>query len=232
MTTETPNLKKAFSANPNIGTKLQGYYLMRAYHKDAPPFATVSDLPDSEAIALCEEKEPTRGLTSMDTEGTRDQSAYMQKRQQTEDWLRNNARASGTRIDKQNPVYFAFTREPERFREHMAAKPGMELYESPAADVDLSNWSFTMNDHFFADLDNGDKSVKTLKDYPPHPLHGKVLNAAQLLAAIEEYGYPEDEMVHNFEAQMWADAPTLLPSANTAAPTTESAIAPNRNPEI
>lgn len=209
MTDDSNPLRSHFN-RPDGGSLWRGYYLVRGYHKDADPYAVVTDLPFAEAVAVCEAAEPGRGLEEATPDGRRDQRAYMEARLKTENWLRQKARDNGVLIAKQNPVYFAFTREPERFKAHVAqASPESKLIILAADKVDLSSWSFTLDDHFFADLDSGAEGEKKLSHYEPHPLHGKVLNAAQLLAALDDYGYPEDEYAHNFEAQMWAPAPVM-----------------------
>ncbi len=214
----TPNMHEAFDSGAGNQSKWSGYYLIRSYHKDAGPYDVVTDLSSDEAIATCESKEPGRGREEQTAaDGTRDQNGYMQMRIKTENWLRENAREAGVDMQKQNPVYFAFTREPERFTETMAKRrQDTKTVIFRAEELDLSNWSFTMDDHFFADHDNGAEGTKELSGFSPHPLHGRVLSAEQLLAAIEEHGYPENEMTHNFEAQMWAPEPTLLKDPDTA----------------
>lgn len=198
----------ASMSDEEISNKLQGYFLVRGYHKDASPYAIVTDLSMEEAVALCEAVEPERGMDELSEEGVRDQDGYMQRRIQTENWLRDAARASGVDMAKDNPVYFAFTREPERFTDTMnARRPDTKIVIFPAHELDLSTWSFTMDDHFFAALDSDAAQEGVLDGYESHPLHRKVLSASELVAAIDEYGYPEDEFKHNFEAQMWADEP-------------------------
>lgn len=213
-------------SSEELRAKLDGYYLIRAYRVDAGPYAVVTDLPFDEAVAACEASDPNRGLDDPAASGGRDQAAYMTQRIKTETWLRENASATGVEIAKSNPAYFAFTREPDRVLGHMAGRDGMAAVAFRADEIDLSNWSFTLDDHFFASLDDADKGgAATLDGYDAHPLHGRVMNAFQLVSAIEEFGYPDDELKHNFEAQMWAASPTTLDAA--AAPAARSLVQRN-----
>lgn len=180
--------------------RLDGYWLVRRYHKSAMPYDLVTDRPQSAAQDLCDEIEPNRGAHD---------EQYMVTRLRTEDWLRAGATDSGVTIDRRNPVYFAFTREPKRVISAMTSNPDYEYVAFRADQVDLANWSFTMDDHFFATPTQGRSDRVQLDGYEPHPLHGRVLSVHDLLDAIEIHGYPSDETSHNFEAQMWAHHPTL-----------------------
>lgn len=178
--------------------KLRGYYLVRAYAADADPYAVISDLSEAEGQRIAVKNDPIRGADNY------------QQRIKTETWLRQNAEASDVALDKSTPVYFAFTNNPDFIAEITEQRsPHKNLIVLPADQVDLSNWSFTMDDHFFANFDDGNTSPSHAE---PHPLHGRVLNAYQLVQALETYGYPEDPYKNNFEAQLWASEPALLQS--------------------
>ena len=176
--------------------KLKGYYLVRGYAADADPYAVISDLPEEEGQRVAVKNDPIRGADNY------------QQRLKTETWLRQNAEASGVDMAKSTPAYFAFANDPDFIAEITAERsPHKNLIILPADQVDLSNWSFTMDDHFFADFDDENAAPSHAE---PHPLHGRVLNAHQLVQALETYGYPEDPYKNNFEAQMWASEPSLL----------------------
>lgn len=186
------------AAQEDLRAKLSGYYLVRSYAADAAPYDVISDLPAEEGQCIAVKNDPVRGADNY------------QQRLRTEEWLHENAVESGVAIDKATPAYFAFTNDPDAIiahtREHA---PHKEIIVLPADQLDLSNWSFTMDDHFFADFDDPDAGSTVPSHAQPHPLHGRVLNAAQLAEALETYGYPDDPYQNNFEAQMWAAAPTL-----------------------
>lgn len=187
------------------------YHLLRQYHQDAPsPFSVVSDMDDADAVALNERIMGHRGTTEPDNEGFRDQNAYMADRRPLENWLRQKAEDNGVRIDKENPVYFAFEEDPSLFMENFAKQQEMGLVHLQARDVDLSNWSFTFGDHFFGNYHmDGDDLERSMGPVEPHPLHGQVLNVNQLVDALREYGYPKDPL-HHIEAQMWGPKPLMV----------------------
>ncbi len=212
MHAESGSLKKAFGDN----NPLKGYYLVRSYASDSGAYESVCELPLEEAIAKCAEQEPNRGL-----DDERNPAEYMHHRLETEDWLRSKAEESAVRIDRHHPVYFAFTNDLKTVKDRMMEmRPDNTVIDIPAEKLDLSNWSFTMDDHFFADHVGGDGS--NLEDFEQHPLHGRVMSATDLVDAIAAHGYPQDETKHNIEAQMWSsepimDVPNVTPNVTPAA---------------
>ena len=196
--------------------KLKGYYLVRSYAADTEPYNVISDLPEEEGQRIAVKNDPVRGADN-----------YRQ-RLRTEDWLREHADAAGVEMVKTTPAYFAFTNDPDFIAEVTSERsPHKNLIVLAADEVDLSSWSFTMDDHFFADFG----SDEVLPGHAaPHPLHGRVLNAVQLVQALEIYGYPDDPYQHNFEAQMWAREPVLLPSSTR--PSAESGPHGNRRTSV
>jgi hypothetical protein len=190
----------------------QNYYLVRSYRGD-DPFAVVPDLAHDAAIAVCETNFPWRGTEPGGKEVLRNQTAYMETRRDTESWLRENATAAGVRIDKENPVYFGLSREPERIK--ALGGPEEKFVVFRASDVDLSNWSFTVDDSF--SNRNFVRSGQTVYGEAPHPSHGTVMNAAQIAAVIDRHGGAHaDGTERYFEAQMWARKPTPTPGARLA----------------
>jgi len=179
--------------------KLKGYYLVRSYAPDANPYDVISDLPEEEGQRIAVKNDPVRG-----------EDNYRQ-RIKTESWLRDNAAASNVKMDKDTPAYFGFTNDPDFIVEVTKERNSdKRIIVLPADQVDLSNWSFTMDDHFFANLDDADTEQIAPSHAQPHPLHGNVLNVSQLVQALEKYGCPDDPYKNNFEAQMWAAEPTLI----------------------
>lgn len=189
-------------SDQDIRQKLKGYYLVRSYAADADPYAVISDLPEEEGQAIVVKNDPVRGADNYD------------RRIKTEDWLRKNVQASDIKMDKATPAYFAFTNDPDFIAKITEENsPHKQLITLPADEVDLSNWSFTMDDHFFSDFEADDMTPSHAK---PHPLHGRVLNAYELVQALEVYGYPEDPYENNFEAQMWANEPRFVAAPEEA----------------
>lgn len=186
---------QASLSQAELRKKLKGYYLVRSYAADAAPYAVISDLTEEEGQRIAVKNDPIRGADN-----------YRQ-RIKTESWLQEKAAENGVNLRKKTPVYFAFTNDSDYVAQIMQEKsPHKKMIVLPADQVDLSCWSFTMDDHFFADLDKGNTAPSHAN---PHPLHGRVLNAQQLVHAIETYGYPNDPYKNNFEAQMWASRPTI-----------------------
>ncbi len=169
---------------------LKGYYLTRVY-KDDDPFTTVMDLFRADAVAMCEKLAPNRHV---DTPG---QAAYLEEREEVENWVRESAKAVGVDIKEKNPIYFALTTEPEK------STPGRHVISIPADQIDLSRCSFTFDDSFnnysFVET-HGEKS-----GVDPHPMHGVVLNADQAAKAIKKYGVlgHYDDKRRYIEVQMW-----------------------------
>jgi hypothetical protein len=176
---------------------LKGYYLTRVYHEGADPFQVISDLSMEAAAEMCAKVAPHRRVAGKKG----DHHAYMQGRLETEDWLRENASAVGVRIDKQNPVYFTLTREPQEDK----APAGRKVISIPAEQIDLSCCSFTYGDSM-------NRTSSSPQGFQPHPLEGTVLNAVQAAAAITSIGIKGDYLNGGryFEVQMWANPPMVI----------------------
>lgn len=183
----------------HISERLKGYFLVRSYARSAEPYQVISDLPEDEALRIALENDPIRG------------SDNYQQRLRTERWLREQVAGGKIQVDKATPVYFAFTKDPG-FIVDLTSRtaPHKEVMTLPAHQVDLSNWSFTMDDHFFADFSAEGTEGYVFAHAFPHPLHGRVLSAEELIQAIDTYGYPQDPYKNNFEAQMWAPEATRM----------------------
>jgi hypothetical protein len=170
---------------------------VRSYAKDADPYAVITDLPEDEALDVAIKNDPQRG-----------EDNYRQ-RVKTENWLRSQAQQSDVNMQKATPAYFAFTDDPAFVLSHVPEHK--ESIIIPLENIDLSSWTFTMDDHFFAEFSSGEKDcIGAPSHAKPHPLHGHVLNAAQLVQALETFGLPENPFENNIEAQMWAPEPQAL----------------------
>jgi len=71
----------------------------------------------------------------------------MAMRYEAENWLRAKAIATGLRIDDPHPVYFVLTIVPVRVtREMLKRYADHDITRHPLPTLDLSNWSFTLDD--------------------------------------------------------------------------------------
>lgn len=199
------------SDNPN----LDGFYVLRGYDREAGVMSSVMDLPKAEAVALMEKIHGHRGTGDADENGKRPQEKYYSERKATDDWLRENSTAV---MDRQNPIFFALTNDPDTIKKYMTAA-GSDVLVVPLKDADLSRFSFTFDDsmgNFFA----RDGQSHFLND--KHPLHGTVMDAATMAKAIAQYGTDQpDGKPRTFEAQYWSETPLkgeVVRAGNRAAP--------------
>ena len=201
------SFNNASGASPtaeHFSKKLEGYYLVRSYAPDAEPYDVISDLPEELGQEIAEKNDPIRG------------SDNYKQRLKTESWLRESASRNGIDMTKNTPAYFAFTNNPDAVVAATSERsPHKKFIILPAHEIDLSNWTFTMDDHFFADFENVENAGVKPSHAKPHALHGRVMNAQQLVEALDKYGYPEDPYQNNFEAQMWAKEPYFLNTLKT-----------------
>ncbi len=173
---------------------LKGLYLTRLYNAKSDPFAVVSDLPRDQAVILCADVAPWRRVG----DGSGGQEAYFDGRVETENFLRDSARAAGVDIKKQNPIYFTLTAEDQTDK----APQGMKAVSIPAEQADLKSCSFTFGDSM------GNRHVHE-KPETTHPLQDAVLNARQIAMVVAKEGLPGDYIKGGryIEAQMWTAPP-------------------------
>lgn len=177
-----------------------GWYLVRVYNKDAEPFATASDLPRENALDVFKKVAPRIVLDL--AEGQDD----MAERTKVEDWLRAGARATGVDIRKENPVYFALTRDPAALIDYLGGDVDKKVIVIPTSEADFSASSFTYDDSF-----PNYKASQGVPFHGPNPLHGTVFNAEQMREALKVYGEPKADPLSSpryIEVQMW-DKPSL-----------------------
>jgi hypothetical protein len=187
---------------------LDGYYLVRAYYEGADPFAVVTDMPCEKLTDIFKKATPER------VEGPNrgcDDYDYMERRTEIENWLRDGARAIGVDIRKENPVYFALTRDPEAFARDFrwgvdaSLRSERKFIVIPVSEVDLSTCTFTHDDSFISH-----KVFAGRLGSVPHPLQGIVFNTQQIVEALKTYGEPGE--LRYIEAQMW-DRPSAAVKA-------------------
>jgi hypothetical protein len=189
---------------------LKGWYLTRVYQEGAAPFEVVTDKPRGEAVGLCSKFAGHRQVAGHPD----DQEAYMDGRIETENWLRDSAKAAGVDIRKQNPVYFTLQQYPHRDED---LKPGKRAVSIPATQADLSACSFTYGDSV------GNRTSTSSEG--PGPLDGVVMNAQQIARLLETTKVEGDYIKGGryIEVQMWAVPRPEF--ANPGAPPAASATA-------
>jgi hypothetical protein len=187
-------------SDEELRKKLSGYYVVRSHAVDADPCAVITDLSEEEGQKIAQKNDPIKGVDNY------------RVRLKTENWLRSNAERSAVDLSKNTPTYFAFTNDPDAIVAHTRKHaPHKETIVIPVDQLDLSSWSFTMDDHFFASFTDGEEECTIGPSHAKsHPLHRHVLNAAQLVLALDAFGYPENPHDNNFEAQMWSSEPKRL----------------------
>jgi hypothetical protein len=172
-------------------------------YQGTDPFAVVTDKPREEAVTLCSKFAGHRQVAGHPG----DQEAYMDGRIETENWLRDSARAVGVDIRKDNPVYFTLQKYPHRDED---LKPGKKAISIAAEQVDLSTCSFTYGDSV------GNRTSTSREG--PGPLDGTVMNAQQIAKVLETMPVDGDYIKGGryIETQMW-ETPAL-PTAPAAKP--------------
>ncbi|MBI1214365.1 MAG: hypothetical protein GC185_00935 [Alphaproteobacteria bacterium] len=200
------------SSSPD-DSPLAGYYLTRVYHGNAEPFAVVTDQQAATAVEFCSKFAPCRSVG----DGSGGQEAYLDKRREVEDWLRQTARQEGIDIRKQNPVYFTLTKEPQ----DSTLNDGRKVLSIPAEQIDLSVFSFTVGDSMgnFLGPERDD-----------HPLRLAVLTARQVEKIVEKEGVSSDYLKGGryIEVQMWAPSPPMQQQPAFSAPAVSVAPKPRR----
>ena len=196
------SLDKDFGDSQQVSeTGLEGMYLVRGYKFIENAYSVITDLPLDEATRISREAFPRR-----------DSEKYMDKRFRVDDWLRKEAEGVGVDIAKHNPVSFSVVRDLDAWKSEQPEGDGAIIL--PLSEVDLSNWSFTLDDSFVSAPEEVKEDTEDF-GYPPHELHGRVLNGQELLGLIKRNEFPQEEINNNpryFEAQLWSSAPTLIRS--------------------
>ena len=195
-------LSKTFTdSDKSPNSAAENFYLARSY-RASDPYALITDLPFEEADRISQENYPQRSPN------------YMHDRYAVDDWLREQAKAAGVETDRHNPVSFSVIKDIEQWKRSLHPNDGQIVI--PFKDIDLRNWSFTLDDSFVSttiELESGEWT----KRYPASDLHGRVFNGIGMTDILNNGQFPDETVNGNpryFEAQLWADIPTLLKSAN------------------
>ncbi|MBI1214611.1 MAG: hypothetical protein GC185_02190 [Alphaproteobacteria bacterium] len=183
---------------------VDGYYVIRGY-TEGHDFSSTLDLPKEDAIKVMEERHPFRGKGPADENGNRDQRVYYEDRKATDEWLREQG---GIKGDRENPVFFTLTKDPENLLKLMAGHGSSysHFMVVPVASLDANKWTFTVDDsmgNFFSRHgdDVNENTANFLHD--SNPEHGKVKNLRQIVEAMEKYPNTPNGMPREFEAQFW-----------------------------
>lgn len=200
-------MKKSFNEGQAYSLKSE-IFLVRGYQFVDNPYAVIDDLPDEEARRVSEEAFPDKRNHD-----------YVEVRRKVTSWLRAEAEKIGVRIDRQNPVSFAVVLGENNLNEILKMLgPQDNMVVFRFNDIDLTNWSFTVDDAFIG----APKELKGSYSDVGHPedgLHGQVLNSEGLIYNLL-MGHRLEGKAHDadryYEAQLWGKEPKLL--KNSAKP--------------
>jgi hypothetical protein len=174
---------------------LSGLYLVRNYHPELDPYASIMDLQEEAALEL------TAKYTGYKFEGN-----YYRRRQQVENWLAAQAKEEGVLIENPQPLYFKLTERP-------IVSPAVICIE--AERIPPHFLSFTFDDSFENCHAAETGQAKTPKLV--HPEHGKVYNADNIRERISGCGMLEGlcsvtGLLRYIEVQVWTRRiPEFLP---------------------
>jgi len=186
---------------PAVRDALQGWYLLRSFSNstDVGSMDSLMDLPPEAAVKKMEEIHPHRGSGPADENGNRPQAAYYQERKEADDWLRRSAsELDGVGMERKNPVFFAFTNDPDTVLKAMTSGRGNDVLVVPLEKADLSKFSFTFGDSMGNHLLlQGKEAFLSAR----HDMNGQVMNAQSLAEAVKKHGIGAD----GIEAHYWSE---------------------------
>lgn len=195
-------------------------YLTYYYRTDAPPFQSLSALPDEEAIAIMRE------LCDDTNFGARfkDPAGYLRRRRAAELWTRTEFIRRGGKPQTAHPIAMVLGESPWL----VSSAPDINLHgeiQIPLSVFSATDISFTYPDsmisHWF-----GREQPAGLFD---PELHGRIFLLPEILALVAERGMPESNwnihlppnLAPYIEAQVWNHA-LLEPFRQPAATRNES----------
>ena len=144
---------------PEEKTALNGFYLVRTY-TDSNPFTTLSDIDEEKAQNIMR-----RNYGHVDDDN-------IKMRYKVEEWLREGAQRAEISIERNNPIYFAVIKDLEAYKSQLP--DGYKAICYPMDKVDLSSWSFVMDDSFIS-APVEVKGREYLLGTKEHDLHGSCL---------------------------------------------------------
>lgn len=176
-------------------------YLTHYYLPERGPFLSISYLEGEELEKvirelkqMCEAGQFRRGIADW----------YIEERKSTEEFLKEEFRKKGGKIEIDFPHYFVLG--SSRMQKSMA--PGTEEVRINLSEVPKEFLSFTYPDSIAS-------RVLCKDDRNRRPFHGQVFTLDEILDIIDSYGFPEDKVEEVdgirfplfIEAQLWSTAP-------------------------
>jgi hypothetical protein len=181
-------------------------FLTYYYVKGAPPFRSLSALPDSEAIELMEALY-VKYAGSIVFERFKDPAQYLHDRKQTEQWVREAFIAKGKHPQDTYPISMVLGSSPWLEQHAPDGSDANDKILIPLAVLQEDDVSFTFPDSMVSHWLSRDKPPEYyLPDY-----HGHVFTLSEILAIVETRGMPEEKWRVNLpshvgsyiEAQVW-----------------------------
>lgn len=177
-------------------------YLTHYYKRDAPPFRSLSALPDDAAIRVMEAlyEETIFGARF------RNPAEYLRERRQTEQWVRELFIAKGGRPQEPYPIYTVLGTSP-----WIVAGSGLAdlipCVHIPLSILDEGDVSFTYPDSMISHWFGADMPAA----YYLPGVHGQVFTKTEILAIVEDKGMPEEgwqtnlppDLAPYIEGQVW-----------------------------
>jgi hypothetical protein len=177
-------------------------YLTHYYSIDKEPFQSLSALSDEEAVKIMEELCDDTNFG----ERFKHPRQYLQKRKNTEQWVRNEFIAKGGQPKDKFPIPMVLGSSPWL----VAASPDPAKH----GEIHIPLWIFTEFDVSFTYPDSM-ISHWFGREKPPEyyqaDLHGKVFTISEILMIVEMKGMPEEDwekrmpesLAPYIEAQIW-----------------------------
>jgi hypothetical protein len=181
-------------------------FLTYYYVKGAPPFRSLSALPDDEAIALMEALY-VKYAGSIVFERFKDPAQYLHNRKQTEQWVREAFTAKGRQPQDAYPISMVLGNSPWLEKHAPDGSDANDKILIPLSALQEDDVSFTFPDSMV--------SHWLSRDQPPEyylpGYHGQVFTLSEILAIVETRGMPEEKWQVNhpshvgsyIEAQVW-----------------------------
>lgn len=187
-------------------------YLTYYYGRGTPPFRSLSALSPDEAIqvmqALYAEFEG-----SILFERFKDPVQYLERRRQTEQWVREQFIAKGGQPQEAYPISMVLGTSPWLQKHAPGTVETQAEMRIPLSIFKASEVSFTYPDSMISFWLSREKPA----DYYQPDYHGQVFTLAEIMAIVKLKGLPEeawdtnlpDDLAPYIEAQVWNHKPLL-----------------------
>ena len=180
-------------------------YLTHYYLKGTEPFRSLSALPEDKAIRIMEQMY-AEFQDSILFERFKNPAAYLKERRAAEQWVLDAFIAKGGTPQEAYPITMVLGESAWLMRHDPDPKRHAEI-RIPLSAFGEGDVSFTFPDSMISHWYGAEKpGAYYLPDY-----HGKVFTRTEIIAIVEERGFPEDSwnvpLPDNFgayiEAQVW-----------------------------